>query len=55
MMNQLQNDNLKECGENGKLVLEKEKTFSESNIFLFILKRNYIGIFQFIAFRCLVL
>ena len=49
-MNQLQNDNLKECGENGKLVLEKEKTFSESNIFLFILKRNYIGIFQFIAF-----
>ena len=49
-MNQLQNDNLKEREENSKFILEMEKPFSKRNIFLFILKRNYIGIFQFIAF-----
>ncbi len=49
-MNQLQNDNQKESEKKNKLVLEMEKPFSESDIFLFILKRNYVGIFQFIAF-----
>jgi len=50
-MNELQKDNkVKESKENGKLVLEMDKPFSESNIFWFILKRNYVGIFQFIAF-----
>ena len=50
MMNQLQNDNMKESREKGKLVLEMEKPFSESDVFLFVLKRNYVGIFYFLAF-----
>ena len=49
-MNQLQNNNLTEKKENDILVLEMEKTFSENDVFLFVLKRNYVGLFQFIAF-----
>jgi len=49
-MNKLQNEDINEPNEKAKLVLEIENPFSKRKIFLFILKRNYVGIFQFIAF-----